>query len=517
MKSLVLILGTLTMSYAMNEVVTDSYTSSTLSNLGGSTDIVNLSGTDKNDELVENFIIKSLPNSSSGRLVMGDSVTPVSVNQHLTIEEVYGLCFHPLSTFIGDATFTYVAVDNAGNEGNIGTITIPVRGGNVGKLPKTDDKENPAMLNSLGAVNILDLSGRDSDGDAVNHFIIKFLPAKESGVLYMADGITAVGAGQILTDEEADGLKFNPKEGFVGESLFTYVAVDDNNREGNKAIVTIPIINRVVVDAPTTDNKKNPEMSNLLGAVNILDLSGKDANGDAINDFVIKTLPNPDAGVLYLTDGTTAVNLGQALTLEETSGLKFDPKADFVGETTFEYIAVDENGLEGNIATVTLSIVSSTNRNAPTTDGKINPEMVHTLGPVNILNLSGTDSEGNAVTTFIITALPFESQGILYMADGTTPVKVNQRLTLEEANGLKFDPKAGFVGDATFHYVAVDNNDVKGNTAVVRIPVIAEKSCTCKPYKEDVPILSNFGMLVMVLFSISLGVLFLRKEESSLV
>jgi len=516
MKNLILILGTLTMLHSVNldNVVTDSYTSSTLSNLGGTTDIVNLSGTDKDDNVVENFIIKSLPDSSSGRLVMGDAVTPLTLNQHLTIEEVYGVCFHPLSSFVGDAKFTYVAVGKGGEEGNLGTITIPVRAGNVNNLPKTDDKENSEMLNSLDAVNILDLSGRDVDGDAVNHFIIKFLPAVESGVLYMEDGTTPVGAGQLLTDEEADGLKFNPRAGFEGEALFTYVAVDDNNKEGNKAIVTIPIVSKEVVRSPITDNKKNPEMSNLLGAVNILNLSGKDANGDAINNFIIKTLPNSDAGVLYFADGTTVVKVNQTLTLEDTDGLKFDPKKNFVGDTIFTYVAVDDNGLEGNLGTVTLSIISVVNPNRPTTDGKINPEMVHTLGAVNILNLSGKDSDGNAITSFMITALPFERQGVLYMADGVTPVEINKILTIEETNGLRFDPKAGFVGDATFQYISIDNNGLKGNVAVVRIPVIAEPSCTCESYTDDVSILSNSGILLMVLFSIGLGLFFLRKEDN---
>jgi hypothetical protein len=517
MKSLIWILGAWSLLHAtdVGVVETDSYTSPTLFNEGGTTDIVNLSGTGRSDNYLENFIIKSLPDENTGRLVMGDGVTEVVVNQHLTIEEVYGLCFHPLSTFVGDASFTYVAVDN-GVEGNIGTITIPVVA--VETAPTTDDKENSDMPNSFGAVNILDLSGRDANGDAVNGFVIKSLPEVEEGTLYMADGTTLVTVGQELTVEDANGLQFDPEESFVGDAIFTYVAVDDEGREGNVATVILPIVAHVNVNTPLSDNKENTEMSNSLGAVNILSLSGTDADGNAVNGFIIKTLPNANAGVLYLEDGTTPVTVNQTLTLEEADGLKFDPKEDFVGDTSFNYVAVDDNGIEGNVATVTLSIVPSlANASIPITDNKRNSRpMVHTRGATDIVDLSGKDSEGNAVTSFIITALPFASQGILYMADGTTPVTVNQTLTLIEANGLKFDPTAGFVGDATFQYVAVDDNGIQGNIAVVRIPVIAEKSCTCKPYTEDVPVFSNVGMFLMVLFSVGLGLLFIRREVTEL-
>ena len=518
MKSLILIFGVWTMGHAtgLDEVITDSYTSPTLSNLGGTTDIVNLSGTDTTNHLVENFIIKSLPDVDSGRLVMGDGITPVALYQHLTIEEVYGLCFHPLSTFVGDAVFTYVAVDNVGVEGTLGTITIPVIGGTVSDVPRTDDKENSEILNSSGALEILDLSGTDAEGDGVNRFIIKNLPASQSGILYMADGSTPVVKNQILTDEEADGLKFHPREGFVGEALFTYRAIDDNELEGNEAIVTIPIIGTEVVTAPITDHKKNAEISNLSAAVTLLPLTGRDRNGDAVNSFIIKTLPNVNGGVLYLADGTTAVVIGETLTSEEARALIFNPKENFVGDITFDYVAVDDNGIEGNIGIVTLPIVSIAHDLVVVTDTKRNGRpMVHTRGATDIINLSGRDKDGVAVTSFIVTALPFTRQGVLYLADGT-PVRVGQTLTLEEANGLKFDPTAGFVGDATFQYVAVDKAGNRGNVAVVSIPVIAEKACNCKAFKEDVPVFSNLGMILMLIFSVGLGLLLIKREATEL-
>ena len=291
----------------------------------------------------------------------------------------------------------------------------------------------------------------------------------------MADGTTRVTVNQTLTKDEADGLKFDPKAGFIGDAIFTYLAIDTNGKKSNPATVTIPVANEAggVVVKPITDNRLNPKILNTLGATNITNLSGTDKDGNAVVKFIIKELLNVNQGILYMADGTTAVTLNQELTLAEADGLKFDPKAGFVGNATFRYAAIDNAGVEGNVATVTIPVGNNITENdkKPTADDKTNGRIDNTMGAVNIVNLTGTDKDGNAITKFIITKLPNINEGVLYMADGTTLVTLNQELTLEEANGLKFDPKAGFVGDAIFRYAAIDNNGVRGDEATVTIPV----------------------------------------------
>jgi hypothetical protein len=219
-----------------------------LVNSSGPVDIVNPSAYTRNGLQVCNFRIKSLPSSEAGTLYMADGTTEVVVDANLTKKEVRALTFDPKDTFVGDATFTYTAMDLNGNEGNIAKVTLPITAPVVEETPETtvgvttDDKQNPEMLNTLSAVNILNLSGKDANGVAVNSFIIKSLPNAEAGVLYMADGTTAVVVDQTLTKDEADALMFDPKESFVGDGLFTYQAVDANGALGNVATVTLPII-----------------------------------------------------------------------------------------------------------------------------------------------------------------------------------------------------------------------------------------------------------------------------------
>ncbi len=478
--STIIFLGVMSnLSYATgnqpNIITEDKTNTPDMLNTLGATDIVDLSAYfTSSTYIINKYIIKKLPSSNLGTLYMADGTTAITINQTLSQTEADGLKFDPKES-CSDATaeFQYAGVSDGDEEGTVGIVKIPlVAKAECSNLTVTsDNKNNPEMLNTLGAVDILNLSGKDSNGNAISRFRITSLPNSNQGVLYMSNRTTPVNLNQTLTLEEANGLKFDPNSNFVGDVTFTYIAISDSGVEGNKATVTIPLNSDIVDNVPTADDKNNPKMSNSLSAVDILNLSGKDSSGNSIATFIITSLPNSNQGILYMSDGKTPVKLNQTLTLEEANGLKFDPNSNFVGDVTFTYVAVDGSGVKSSNATVTIPLISDIVDNAPTADDKNNPKMPNSLSAVDILNLSGKDSSGNSVSTFIITSLPNSNQGILYMSDGKTPVKLNQRLTLEEANGLKFDPNSNFVGDVTFTYVAVDGNDVRSSNATVTIPL----------------------------------------------
>ena len=100
--------------------------------------ISNLVATD--DVSVSKYIIQSLPSASQGTLyyngvlaTVGTQVSPTAVgtSQGLNSTAVgtsQGLSFVPNSGFVGNATFTYAAIDNAGTPltGNTALYTIPV-------------------------------------------------------------------------------------------------------------------------------------------------------------------------------------------------------------------------------------------------------------------------------------------------------------------------------------------------------------------------------------------------------
>ena len=92
--------------------------------------------------------------------------------------------------------------------------------------------------------------------------------------------------------------------------------------------------------------------------------------------------------------------------------------------------------------------------------------------------LAATDVDGT-IGGYTIVTVPTAAQGYLYYNGGTTAVAANTPIT--DATKLTFAPTAGYVGNATFTYVATDNgNGVAANTlsspaAIYTIPVAADQ------------------------------------------
>ena len=105
----------------------------------------------------------------------------------------------------------------------------------------------------------------------------------------------------------------------------------------------------------TANNVNNRSMSNEAPATSISPLSATVTAGPALSSFTIKTLPDPNAGVLFLNG--TAVVPNQEIPLAQADQLFFDPKAGYVGTAQFTYTASDVSGAGSrNTATYSLPV-----------------------------------------------------------------------------------------------------------------------------------------------------------------
>jgi len=109
-------------------VATNVTNAPAMPNTNAATAIAALAGTDPNaGGSVTRYRIGSLPTAASGILYLG--VNPVVAGQSLTAAEAATLSFDPDPAFVGNATFTFFAVNNAGIASNEpATYTIPVVG-----------------------------------------------------------------------------------------------------------------------------------------------------------------------------------------------------------------------------------------------------------------------------------------------------------------------------------------------------------------------------------------------------
>ncbi|WP_372993953.1 Ig-like domain-containing protein, partial [Sulfitobacter sp.] len=232
---------------------------------------------------------------------------------------------------------------------------------------------------------------------------------------------------------------------------FTYTVKDADGEVSNEATVAVTIT--AVNDAPVAYavSVSGPEDTNIS-----MTLSGSDVDG-IVESFIVKTLPAN--GILRLN--TVPVIAGQVIQLADADKLIFSPTLNYYGVTNFDYTAVDNEGLESEIAVVGITVTAL--NDAPVADD------VNVSGPEDTdleITLSGIDVDGT-IEIFTVKSLPIK--GVLYL--NSNPVVLDQQIDFADADKLIFSPNLNYYGNTSFIYTATDNHGLEGETAVVSIEI----------------------------------------------
>jgi hypothetical protein len=473
--------------------VSNNIMESSMVNTNGPTAIQGLNSSDI-DGTIASYTIATVPPvgqgvlsyCSNGTEPCTGTVTSITAGTVLTAAQMATLKFDPATGFVGNATFTYTALDNSGNTSNTANYTIPVAATvTPARPPLADNITAQPLNNSLGSTAIPALQGNDFDG-TVADYTINTIPSAAQGVLTCCGG-TTVTAGQVLTPAQAATLQFDPAPSFTGTASFTYTAKDNTGLVGNTATYNLPVVNT----APVSSNIAASVPFN-AGATPISALSATDADGTIAN-YTITSIPTPAQGVLsYCSNGTepctglvTTIAAGTTLTPAQAATLKFDPATGFSGTVPFSYTSTDNNGNISAPATYSLTVAAQ----PPVSIDVTAPVMPNTNAPTAIPALSATDTDGT-IASYNITSLPSTTQGVLSIPCPVTPIGATCTggfadltdavlknypngipLTPAQAAGLRFDPVATFTGLAIFNYTATDNNGLVSNTSKYIMPV----------------------------------------------
>lgn len=292
-----------------------------------------LSATDESG--VRNFIIKSLPATMQGTLIMDG--TPVTENQLIPVLYANRLEFDPNPAFSGIATFTYTAQDVYGAiDKTFATVTIPV----TNYLPEAVQNISQVITNTLGTVAqpMPALKGTDADGTIASYTLLT-LPT--NGKLYVnGTAINSLpGAGMVLTPLQATQLSFDPNDNFNSSTSFTFTVTDNNNNtDATVAIFTIysnvPPVTQDIINAGLNINRPAASIAALVGNDDV-----------SVSYYTITSLPDPAAGTLYLnTTAITALTQVSNLSTAQVSQLRYATSARFQG-AVFAYTATDNLGI----------------------------------------------------------------------------------------------------------------------------------------------------------------------------
>src|SRR6056297_917790 len=229
-----------------------------------------------------------------------------------------------------------------------------------------------------------------------------------------------------LTLRPDGSFDYEPTDGFEGQDGFTYRVQDAFGNEAT-ANVTIAVVDRVPAAA-------DDAYATTRNAALIVDA----ANGVLENDVD----PDGDPLTAVLESDVS----GGTLTLASDGSFTYAPNPDFVGTDSFTYRASD-GATTGNLATVTIAVTNGVPGSvADAYDTPRNATL--TVPAVDGVLANDTDPDGDPLTAVLV-----EDVG-----SGT--------LTLAPDGSFEYVPAAGFVGTATFTYVADDGVDASPTTTV---------------------------------------------------
>jgi hypothetical protein len=165
-------------------------------------------------------------------------------------------------------------------------------------------------------------------------------------------------------------IRYVPNPGFVGTDTFTYRVRDALGKPSNEALVTITVNTAPVANADSARTSRDvPIFIDVLA-------NDSDLNGSLVPSSVTVVTPPQAGSAVAQSNGT----------------ILYSPPAGFSGITTFQYVVSDNDGLQSNVATVTVNVVASLfqnpiNRYDVNADTFVSP--IDVLVLVNLLNSRG--------------------------------------------------------------------------------------------------------------------------------
>lgn len=220
--------------------------------------------------------------------------------------------YTPPSNFHGNDSFEYAAVDELGAVSDAALVSINVE--SVNDPPTALDKEYRGYEDSIVTV---ELDSSDSDGTVVSYETVAF---PQNGTLS--------GSGSVRT--------YTPRENFHGTDSIQFTVTDDLGRRSQVATISIEI--EPENDQPTAEPSHWVTAEDSRGLK--ITLEGNDPDGQ-IERFEI--VQSPRYGRLH----------------RYGDQWEYTPSADFWGDDSFDFVAIDDEGSRSRAETVSIEVVES--------------------------------------------------------------------------------------------------------------------------------------------------------------
>jgi VCBS repeat-containing protein len=406
----------------------------------------------------------------------------------------------------------------------------------------TSDSNNINVLEDSAPTSLNITAPTDVEGDAMT-ITVTGIPDSSIGNIYLADGITAVANGQVLTAAQLTGLVFTPLPNANGSAgAFSYNVFDGAATSSQSIAFAVTAVN----DAPLIETVIDPTLPTILedalaptnGTVRATIVSDLVQSGYGLSNYADADDPfaavpgglaitgiNVNGTLHFSTNGGTTwqtVEAGlsdsNALVLSLDSYLFFQPNPDFNGDLAD---ALTFRGWDGTggfaIGSIVNTINSPDNSFSIEADGiaisitgvndapRLQANKTVTLledATQTSLGITAPFDPENAPLTITVTGLPNSSIGQVYLANGTTAVTNGQHLTAAQLTGLVFTPLLNANGTAgNFSYSVSDGSlttvqSIAFEVTAVNDPLIGTPTAVLPTGTEDNSYIINAAQLL---------------------
>ena len=371
------------------------------------------------------------------------STTPPS-NGVITVLPDGTIDYTPNLDFFGTDTFTYTLADASGRT-STATVTVtvvnvqdpPVANSSSGNTPEDTTLPNIAVL----------ANDSDPDGDMLT---VTTATAANGTVVINADGT----------------VDYTPNPGFNGTDVINYTISDGN---GGTASSTVQINVVPVADPPTSADNTVTTDEEVPHTFVASDFAFADQDpGDSLVAVRIDTLPA--LGQLLLNGNPVMAGDVISLSSINNGSLLFVPDADGFGNgyADFDFSVTDGVLFQTTPNTMTINV-------NPIQDPPVATNNAITVPEDSVANPLGlappTDVDGDTLTA-TVTGLP--TQGLVFLADGVTPVNVGDTLSVAQLTSLVYDAPTTFTvaSAGSFTYDISDGIDTdSGQVDITITPV----------------------------------------------
>jgi large repetitive protein len=455
------------------------------------------------DETSQTFTFKITAIPTFMEVYKENGTTKVNVNDVVTLDELKALKYKTLAGATGTGSITWTVQDSGGTtNGGVDTLTetlaviigdvneAPVRtAGSLVAINVNEDSANTTAAGlGLSGLTYGPGGGSEEAGQTLAYKITSIPAFLE---VFKANG-NEVLANETITLDELRALTYKTLANASGTGGLIISVQDSGGTTGGGVDTlneTLSITVSEINDAPARTAGSPPAISINEDSANteavtlgLADLTYGPGGGSAETDQTLtyKITAIPAFLEVYKENGTTKVNVNDALTLAELKTLKYKTLANANGGGSILWTVQDSGGTaSGGVDTLTetLSITVNSVNDAPARTAGNPGEIRVAADSANTtavsLGLAALDyGPGGGTTesqtlTFKITSIP---SFVTLVKGSGAPVTVDTVLTLAELRGLLYKTVAGASGAGSITWTVQDN----GGTANGGVDTLTE-------------------------------------------